>query len=43
MERAKGEERFLHSEKPVSWWGNQLGQKRTFRGLKGNTVLNTVC
>lgn len=28
----------MHSEKPVSWWGNQLGQKRTFRGLKGNTV-----
>lgn len=38
LERAKGEERFLHSEKPLPWWGNQLGQKGIFRGLKGNTV-----
>ena len=36
LERAKGEEK--NSEKPLSWWGNQLGQKAIFRGLKGNTV-----
>ena len=36
LERAKGEEK--NSEKPLSWWGNQLGQKAIFRELKGNTV-----
>ena len=36
LERAKGEEK--NSEKPLSWRGNQLGQKGIFRGLKGNTV-----
>ena len=36
----KSEEKFPHLEKPLpSQWGNQLGQKGTFRGLKENAAV----
>lgn len=28
------EERFPNLEKPAHWWGDQLREKRSFRGLK---------